>query len=485
MLESLTNRVAVGLQHVPRSRLFFKIFAWFWLTTIAIHVAFSVGSALTGVHVVPQGNMYATVAPLLAAEAVDTFETGGAPAFTQFSEHNFSQNQGTLFLLDGFYADVLSRSLPPNGVRVAKEARLGQLTVFGPHLAAYRYISRSGRPYTLLLAMQDGPGQFREIWGLSALWFVAAIGAVVTMLCWWLTYHIVSPVHHIQAAAREVALGNLSARVEPEVHLRGDELAALARDFDGMVSRLESLIRSQKSLLNSVSHEVRSPLARIALAVEILRDGPVSEAGNSLAHLDRDVSRLDILMGQLLTLTRLDTGLGYGERESLDLVQLVEEVAADGDFEARASGKRVVFRSDPGRLDVLANATALRSAVENVIRNGLRFSEGGAQVLVDLRVIDQPTCTCVQVRVRDHGPGVPEDYLSSIFQPFFQVKSGSASQAGNGLGLAIALEAVRMHRGTILATNLSPTGLEIVIELPLDQASMPAHTLLGKSSTLS
>ena len=485
MLESLIIRGKSVLQNVPRSRLFFKIFAWFWVTTIGIHIAASVGSALTGVHVVPQGNMYATVAPLLAAEAVDTFEVGGVPAFTQFSEHNFRQNQGTLFLLDGFYADVLSRPLPPNGVRVAKEARLGELTVFGPHLAAYRYLSRSGRPYTLLLEMRDGPGQFREIWGLSALWFVAAIGAVVTMLCWWLTYHIVSPVHHIQAAAREVALGNLSARVAPEVHLRGDELAALARDFDGMVSRLESFIRSQKSLLNSVSHELRSPLARITLAVEVLRDGRVSEAENALAHLDRDVSRLDILMGQLLTLSRLDTGLGYQERESLDLVQLVEEVCTDGDFEARANGKRVLFRSALARLDLPADATALRSAVENIVRNGIRFSETGAQVLVDLQVIDQSIGTSVQVRIRDHGPGVPEDYLSAIFQPFFQVKGGSVSQVGNGLGLAIALEAVRMHRGSILATNLSPSGLEILIEIPLDHAAAPAHTLTGKSSTLS
>ncbi|WP_263384505.1 ATP-binding protein [Granulicella arctica] len=485
MLESLINRSAAILGHVPRSRLFFKIFGWFWFTTIAIHVAFSVGSALTGVHVVPQGNMYATVAPLLAAEAVDTFETGGAPAFAQFSEHNFSQNQGTLFLLNGFYADVLSRTLPPNGVRIAKEARLGQLTVFGPHLAAYRYLSRSGRPYTLLLAMRDGPGQFREIWGLSALWFVAAIGTVVTMLCWWLTYHIVSPVHQIQAAARDVALGNLSARVAPAVHRRGDELAALARDFDGMVSRLESLIRSQKSLLNSVSHEVRSPLARITLAAEVLRDGPVSEAENALAHLDRDVSRLDILMGQLLTLSRLDTGLGYGERESLDLVQLVEEVAADGDFEARANGKRVLFRSGLTRLDLPANASALRSAVENVVRNGIRFSDTGAEVLVDLRVVNQSIAPCVQVRIRDHGPGVPDDYLDTICQPFFQIKNASISQVGNGLGLAIALEAVRMHRGSILATNLSPSGLEMMIEIPLTHASPSEHTVVGKSLTLS
>ena len=471
MLESLIKRGAALSEHIPRSRLFFKIFGWFWLTTIAVHIAFTLGSALTGVHVVPQGNMYATVAPLLAAKAVDTFEAGGAPAFRQFSERDFNENQGTLFLLDGFYTDVLSRPLPANGVHVAKEARLGQLTIFGPHLAAYKCLSHSGRPYILLLAMRDGPGQLREIWGLSALWFVAAIAAVVTMLCGWLTSHIVSPVHQIQTAARKVALGDLGARVAATVHRRRDELAALATDFDGMVAQLEALIRSQKALLNSVSHEVRSPLARISLAAEILRDGPASETESALTHLDRDVRRLDVLMGQLLTLSRLDTDLGYGKREGLDLVQLVEEVAADGDFEGQANGKRVLFRSDLVRLDISANAHALRSAVENVIRNAIRYSETGAEVLVHLRIVERSGGTCVQVRISDGGPGVPEHYLSAIFQPFVQVKSASVSQVGNGLGLAIAFEAVRMHRGTIIARNLSPSGLEIDIELPLYRTS--------------
>ena len=476
MLEGFLSRRTGALKRVvPRSWLFLKIFGWFWLTTIAVHVAFTVGSALTGVHVVPQGNMFSTVAPLLAAEAVETFEAGGVPGFTEFSK----RNQGTLFLLNGFYADVLSRPVPANGVRIAREARLGQLTIFGPHLAAYKSLSRSGRPYTLLLVMRDDPSEFREIWGLSALWFVAAIAAMVTMLCWWLTYHIVSPIHQIQTAAREVALGNLSARVVPKVHRRGDELAALARDFDGMVSRLESLIKGQKSLLNAVSHEVRSPLARIALAAEILRDGPASEAESAIAHLDSDVSRLDVLMGQLLTLSRLDADLGHGERESINLVQLVEEVAADGNFEAQAEGKRVLFRSALARLDLLANAIALRSAAENVIRNGVRFAPPGSEVSVDLRVVEQATGDCIQLRVRDCGPGVPEEHLAEIFLPFFQVRGESIPLVGNGLGLAIALEAVRMHRGTILARNLLPSGLEIDIEIPLDAASAPPHNLIG------
>ena len=470
MLEGFLNRSAGTLNRVvPRSWLFLKIFGWFWLTTIAVHVAFTVGSALTGVHVVPQGNMFATVAPLLAAEAVDSFEAGGVPAFTEFSR----RNQETLFLLNGFYADVLSRTVPTNGVRIAREARLGQLTIFGPHLVAYKTLSRSGRPYTLLLVMRDGPSEFREIWGLSALWFVAAIASMVTMLCWWLTYHIVSPVHQIQTAAREVALGNLSARVAPKVHRRGDELAALARDFDAMVCRLEALLKGQKSLFNAVSHEVRSPLARIALAAEILRDGPASEAESAIAHLDSDVSRLDVLMGQLLTLSRMDADLGHEERESIDLVQLMEEVTANGNFEAQAEGKRVLFRSALARLDLLANTIALRSAAENVIRNAVRFAPPGSEVSVDLLVVEQAMGPCIQLRVRDGGPGVPKEHLAEIFLPFFQVRGEYIPVLGNGLGLAIALEAVRMHRGTILARNLLPSGLEIEIEIPLDTAPTP------------
>ena len=471
MLDGFLIRTAAAVKRLPRSRLFFKIFAWFWLTTVSIHIAFTVGSALTGVHVIPQGNMYAAVAPLLAAEAVDTYEAGGEAAFREFSEHNFKREQGTLFLLDGFNTDVLARPVPSEGVRVAKETRLGQLTLFGPHLAAYKYLGHSGRPYVLLLAMPDDPEKFREIWGLSALWFVGAIALVVTMLAWWLTHHIVAPIHQIQTTAREVVLGDLSARVEPKLLGRGDELAALGRDFNGMVSRLETLIRSQKSLLNSVSHEVRSPLARITLAAEILRDGPVSEAPNALTHLDKDVGRLDILMGQLLTLSRLDMGFGYQERQSVNLVALVEEVVADGNFEAQAAGKSVVLISQLRHLDVRVSATAVRSAAENVIRNAIRFSPGAGQITVDLRTENQTGGQVIKLGVRDAGPGVPENDLRAIFEPFFQVEKASIPLAGNGLGLAIAFEAVKMHRGVIVARNLSPSGLEVEITIPLQEVA--------------
>ena len=184
-------------------------------------------------------------------------------------------------------------------------------------------------------------------------------------------------------------------------------------------------------------------------------------------------------MGQLLTLSRLDTGLGYGERESLDLVQLVEEVTADGNFEAQANGKRVLFTSDLAQLDVWASGTALRSAVENVIRNGIRFSPSGCELLVELQMLERSTYQSARIRICDCGPGVPEEDLSAIFKPFFQVKGGSVPLVGNGLGLAIASEAVRMHRGTILARNLSPSGLEIAIEIPLDGAPTAYRTPSG------
>jgi signal transduction histidine kinase len=143
----------------------------------------------------------------------------------------------------------------------------------------------------------------------------------------------------------------------------------------------------------------------------------------------------------------------------------------------------VIFRSASASVDVSASANALRSAVENVIRNSIRFSPAGSEVSVDLRIVKQMNGLWVQVRVSDCGPGVPEDSLSAIFQPFFQVHHASVPLAGNGLGLAIAFEAVRMHRGTILARNLPPSGLEVQIEIPLDLAAATMHRPADKKSS--
>jgi two-component system, OmpR family, sensor histidine kinase CpxA len=174
-----------------------------------------------------------------------------------------------------------------------------------------------------------------------------------------------------------------------------------------------------------------------------------------------------VLMGQLLTLSRLEAGLSSGEREDVNFAQLVEETAADSNFEAVASGKSVSFHTNDSIILNNADPQALRSACENIIRNAVRFTRSGTNVEVVLE-IDRSAPELVGVlSVRDHGPGVPEESLEAIFQPFYRISGDAQGTDGNGLGLAIASEAIRLHRGTIGATNLRPTGLEITIRLPI------------------
>jgi signal transduction histidine kinase len=299
--------------------------------------------------------------------------------------------------------------------------------------------------------------------------FFAMILLMVTLLCFWLTHHIVAPIQGIQSAARKVAAGDLSVRAPVEISKRHDELAALAADFDVMVERMSAFVSSQKDLLSTVSHELRSPLARLLMSLTLLRKQSSPESEELLQRMEHDVERIDILMGQLLTLSRLETGVSSDERDSVDLSQLVQEVVADGDFEAHSSGKSVRLHAEGGVVIENADQRALRSACENILRNAIKFTKPGSEVEVILKTERTKPLPQAVLLVRDSGPGVPGDSLQQIFQPFFRVKEHTAdprSSKGTGLGLAIALEAIRQHRGTIIASNTKPIGLEVKITLP-------------------
>jgi two-component system sensor histidine kinase CpxA len=462
-------------------RLFLKIFFWYWLTAWGMIAIVLLGGRLTGMRQVSAPNMYATVAPILAEEAVKAYESGGPEAFARFSQSsNGHRNEWQLFLLDGSYKDVLSRPLSDDGLRVAHAAKDGQLVVFRAHIAAYKFVSSSGHPYILMLFLKSDLRRIGEmVWG-EGLPFSISLILLVTLLCLWLAYHIASPIYSIQSTARRVAQGDLKARVPSSVSRRFDELAALARDFDSMVNRLDSLIQAQKKLLNSVSHELRSPLARINLSLALLRNRFSADSDDLFQRLDRDVERIDLLMGQLLTLSRLESGFSSAERQDVDLAQLVEEVAADANFEAQALGKSVTLRTNGSIILRNADPDALRSACENIIRNAVRFTRPGSEIQIVLEVDRNAPEPLALLSVRDHGPGVPEDSLQAIFQPFYRISAVGEPTGGNGLGLAIASEAIRLHRGTIRAENLRPTGLQIIIQLPAARDPAPHGDDLSK-----
>jgi two-component system sensor histidine kinase CpxA len=457
-------------------KLFVKIFLWFWITTCGVIIAVVGTSYLNGMRVVEQPNILANFVPILAEKVVRAYETGGADAFEQFCRTNFpDQTTRVLYLLDGAYHDVLSRPITPNGLLVAHAARSGKLVMLRSQFAAYRTTSTSGNPYVVLL-ITEPLDSIRETTSRREVLLLPMLLCLVTVLCVWLAHHITSPIYAIQAAARRVSLGDLRARAPEGVLRRHDELASLGGDFNTMVERIEVLLRSHKNLLSAVSHELRSPLTRLNMSLTMLNKSIVDEKGRELVErMNRDIAAIDRLMGQLLTLSRLEAGHVEAHREDVDLSQLVGQVGADGAFEAKASGKLVSVKAQEGVILPSSDPYALRSACENVVRNAIRFTAPGTTVEIELAVDGGAQGPCALIAVRDSGSGVPEDLLETIFQPFFQAPTNTDS-IGNGLGLAIAAEAIRLHRGTIAARNRPGTGLEVVVQLPLDRASTDRKT---------
>jgi signal transduction histidine kinase len=456
---------------VPLGRLFTKVFLWFWLTVLALFAIFL--ASRLGTRLVPATQVIASFAPRVADEAAHAYESGGPQEFEQFDRGLVGKSGLELYLIDGYGKEVLSRPIPSDCLSIVRAARSDGriLSRFGlrSHSSSYKFTSPSGRPYILLVRAPFQLAKFLDTTAGGGLPLLGVVLLMVTFFCFWLTHHIVAPIQGIQSAARRVAAGDLSVRAPVEISKRHDELAALAADFDAMVERMSSFVRSQKDLLSTVSHELRSPLTRLIMSLALLRKQPPLESEELLQRMERDVERVDTLMGQLLTLSRLETGLSSDGRDSVDLSELVQEVVADGDFEARSCGKSVRLQAEEGIVIEKADQQALRSACENILRNAIRFSAPGSEVEVILKTERMSPSSQAVLLVRDHGPGVREELLQQIFQPFFRVKEASGNPRennGTGLGLTIALEAIRQHRGTIIAANANPIGLEVKIMLP-------------------
>ena len=271
----------------------------------------------------------------------------------------------------------------------------------------------------------------------------------------WLSWLLSKPIATLRTSVHELTSGNLDVRADARLSRRRDELGSLARDFNQMALRLKEFVTSKEELLRYVSHQLRSPLARLRVTTGLARRRATQvELENSFDQIDKEVERVDELIGQIILYSRA----GHRSRDDLSIVEfcpLVEELVEDGEIEARAGSKRVVFTSQAS-VSVNANRELLRSACENVLRNAIRHAPPNSSVEVRL---DRDGADAV-LTIADDGPGVPESDLSHIFEPF--VHDGE----GAGLGLAITSEIVRLHRGSVVAFNRAPNGLEVHIRLP-------------------
>lgn len=283
-----------------------------------------------------------------------------------------------------------------------------------------------------------------------------------------LAWYFARPIRTLRSAFADVAAGRLATRIGAAMGKRRDELADLGGEFDRMAERLQGLLEGQRRLFHDVSHELRSPLARLQAAADLMRQQP-ERAGEFIARIERDTTRMDRLVGELLMLARLDAGMGDAPRERIDLAELVGEIADDARLEAETRSCRIAAALAED-LAVMGNRGLLRRAIENVLRNALRHSPAGGEVAITL----QTDGDAASLTIADAGNGVAASDLDAIFEPFFRA-AGADAFAGYGLGLAITRQVMRVHGGTARAENRPGGGLVVTLRLPLAAGKVGAR----------
>ncbi|MGO9038637.1 MAG: ATP-binding protein [Steroidobacteraceae bacterium] len=270
------------------------------------------------------------------------------------------------------------------------------------------------------------------------------------------------PIRSLQSALTDAANGNLNVRIADRMGPGNDELKDLGVEFDRMISRLRTLIVAQRQLLKDVSHEMRSPIARVQAAIGLAIQQP-DQAQTLMERIQRESARMDKLIGELLALSRLQADVDNQLDEEIELRELLSDIVDDAQFEAGANGRLIHVES---QIDgtVRGNVALLRRAVENVVRNAIKYSDPGSTVEVGMTLGAGRRAAVISVR--DSGTGVPESDIEHIFDPFFR-SSMHARKEGTGLGLAIAKRVIESHGGSIGASNVSGGGLHVNIELPL------------------
>src|SRR5271169_1512140 len=452
--------------------LFLKIFLSFWLAMVLVSATLitSVIATQSQFNTRRADEFNRTVMPVVAARAADILDDHGMGALADFLNSLENTLHWQAYLFDDEGKEILSQPSPPEVYAIAQSAlqtnETGFVTSHGTRFAATRTTGSTGTHYVLVIGTHiesvtevlNAPIQTQFV-RAAAVFFIAGF------VCFWLTRYITAPILHLRAATHLLATGHLSTRVGEATGNRHDELAELSRDFDHMAEQIESLISSQRRLLADISHELRSPLARLTVALGLARLHANPESASALDRIEVEAERLNTLIGSLLRLARIEGGSESLQGELVALDQVVLDVA-DADFEAQGRSRRVRVTQVEG-CAVLGNRQLLRSAIENVIRNAVSYTDEGTEVQISLKKSHSNGDGIAVISVRDRGRGVPEESLRDIFLPFYRVSDArDRFSGGSGLGLSITERAVRLHGGKVRAENCRDGGLLVELSLP-------------------
>jgi signal transduction histidine kinase len=420
--------------------LFTKILLWF-LATIVITAAGFILIDVFGFSGAASSQRRG--AQFFLSEARHIFTNEGAGGLTAYFQRVEAGTSSRSFLVDPHGRDVLSGA---DRAELMAKANASRLPFVYQDSSFLFYVTDSDGFCLFMQPMMSG------LW-LQRLWLIVAIVA----LSYVLARHLTAPLRGLQRAVERFGKGDFTARSSSQ---RRDELGQLARTFDRMAQRIQTLVENQRTLLRDISHELRSPLTRLGLAVELARSREDRE--KALNGIEREVDRVNTLVGEVLSLARLDGGQSVVQRLPTRLDEMLEDLVDACSVEASEKNCRLLYeRGAP--ITIHANEELVRRALENVVRNAVRYAPEGTDVTVTAAQSEDS----IVVRIRDAGPGVPEESVTRIFEPFYRVDHDrNRETGGTGLGLAIALRAVQAHSGRIVARNMHP-GLEIEIQLPV------------------
>lgn len=446
--------------------LFLKIFLSYWMAQalfLALAILITLAMRERG-----ESATWDVQQGAVLSKSVQTYEQSGPVELRRYLEEVRDALHTRAYLLDDQGKDVSGRELPRWAESLAKgvepPSRDFWQRVSPSPFRRQVQTAASGHRYTLVAFLPpSGPFGPGGVPGLTILIGIISSGLV----CYLLARYLTSPVVRLRAATQRLAAGDLSARAGGLGARRRDEMAQLVRDFDTMAERLEATVNAQSRLLNDISHELRSPLARLNVASALAHQRAGVEAHSALERIDLEAERLNALIGGLLTIARLDSGNDARHKSPILLGEMIEGIAADADFEAQSRNCRVesVVKED---CLVTGAPILLHSAIENVVRNAARYTREGTSVQITLEREQARGGPEAVIRIVDSGPGVPEEELEKLFRPFYRIDDARGRQTGGvGLGLAITERAIRLHGGTVKASNrLEGGGLQVEIRLP-------------------
>ena len=453
--------------------LFLKIFLSFWLAQ-ALFVALAI---LLTVAMRParQASTIEALQPKFLTDAVAEYQKGGTDQLREYL-HSIRDSHHIRAVLFRDGESLLGHGVPPwflqvaNGKRRTTDTLLGRLN---PRFQMLRISMTGADGHVYMLVTELPPGQ-SALFGPNGIPGLGILIAVLTsgLVCYFLSRRLTSPVIRLRKATQRLASGDLSARAGGRSSPNGDELSQLVRDFNLMAEQIEKLVNAQSRLLKDISHELRSPLARLSVALELARQRTGPEGQAILERIGLESNRMNELIGSLTTIARLEGGVRAIRKQPVELQEVVQEIARDAAFEAQSRNTQVDCEI-LDELPVSGDPALLRSAIENVVRNATRYTREGTPVKILAERVKSGGLEEALIRVNDSGPGVPPAELEKIFQPFYRIDDARGrSTGGVGLGLAITDQAIKLHGGSVRASNLPEGGLLVEIRIPLQSSGV-------------